>query len=276
MKIMRFLDGTGQIRYGRPVDGTTANVIEGDVFAQPTVSSQTATVIKRLPPVDPPNVYAIGLNYRKHAAESNMEPPKAPVIFIKATTSVTAPGMPIVLPDAAPNEVDYECELAIVIGKVTRNVAPDDALDYVLGYTCGNDVSARDCQIRLDVQWARAKSFDTFCPLGPVIVTPDELDGDACGIRTILNGEVMQDSNTSDMIFGCRELVSYLSHQFTLLPGTVIMSGTPSGVGFARKPPVYLKEGDEVTIEIDGIGQLTNPVVRQRAACPSCGGQCAC
>ena len=191
--------------------------------------------------------------------------PTAPVIFIKATTAVTAPGMPIILPAAAPDEVDYECELAIIIGTRARNVSEDDAIDHVLGYTCGNDVSARDCQIRHDQQWARAKSFDTFCPLGPVIVTPDEIDGDNCALRTILNGQVMQDSNTNDLIFNCRQLVSYLSHQFTLLPGTVIMSGTPSGVGFARKPPVFLKEGDEVTIEIDGIGQLTNSVAREGA-----------
>jgi len=263
MKIMRFLDPDGQVRYGQPIDERTAHAIEGDVFGTLTVTDQTVGVTKRLPPVDPPNVYAIGLNYRKHAEESGMDLPPAPVIFIKATTAVTAASMPIVLPASAPDQVDYECELAIVIGRQARNVSEDGALDYVLGYTCGNDVSARDCQIKLDVQWARAKSFDTFCPLGPVIVTPDELDGDNCGIRTILNGQVMQDSNTNDLIFDCRQLVSYLSHQFTLLPGTVIMTGTPSGVGFARKPPVFPKEGDEVTIEIDGIGTLTNPVVRE-------------
>jgi len=263
MKIMRFLDPDGQVRYGQPIDERTAHVIEGDVFATPTVTDQIVGVAKRLPPVDPPNVYAIGLNYRKHAEESGMDLPPAPVIFIKATTAVTAASTPIVLPASAPDHVDYECELVIVIGRQARNVGEDSALDYVLGYTCGNDVSARDCQIKLDVQWTRGKSFDTFCPLGPVIVTPDELDGDNCGIRTILNGQVMQDSNTNDQIFSCRQLVSYLSHQFTLLSGTVIMTGTPSGVGFARKPPVSLKEGDEVTIEIDGIGTLTNPVVRE-------------
>ncbi len=262
MKIMRFLDADGQIHYGQPVDKRTAHVIEGDLFDRPTVTDRTVSVAKRLPPVTPPNVFAIGLNYRKHAEESGMDLPTAPVIFIKATTSVTGVSMPIVLPASAPDEVDYECELVIVIGTEAHNVPEDRALDYVLGYTCGNDVSARDCQIRHDVQWARAKSFDTFCPLGPVIVTPDEVDGDNCPIRTILNGQVMQDSNTNDLIFDCRQLVSYLSRQFTLLPGTAIMTGTPSGVGFARKPPVYLKEGDQVTIEIEGIGQLTNPVVR--------------
>jgi len=263
MKIMRFLDSEGQVGYGQPADEQTAHLIEGGVFDKPSVTRQAITVAKRLPPVDPPNVFAIGLNYRKHAEESGQPLPSAPVIFIKATTSVTGARAPIILPASAPDQVDYECELAIVIGTEARNVSVDDAVDHVLGYTCGNDVSARDCQLKLDAQWARGKSFDTFCPLGPVIVTPDELDGDNCPVRTVLNGEVMQESNTNDMIFSCRELVSYLSHQFTLLPGTVIMTGTPSGVGFARKPPVFLKEGDEVRIEIDGIGRLTNPVVRE-------------
>lgn len=274
MKIVRFLDSDGEIRYGRPVDERTARLIEGDVPGEFTVTDQTASIIKRLPPVDPPNIYAIGLNYRKHAEESGMGMPKAPVIFIKATTSVTATAMPIILPVSAPNAVDYECELAIVIGKEARDVSEDDAIDYVLGYTCGNDVSARDCQLEIDAQWARGKSFDTFCPLGPIMVTPDEIDGDNRGIRTILNGQVVQDSNTSDMIFGCRQLISYLSHQFTLLPGTVIMSGTPSGVGFARDPKIVLKDGDEVIVEIDGIGQLTNPVVCLGPG-SKCGG-CAC
>lgn len=264
MKIMRFLDDQGTVRYGEPADEHSARVIEGDIFNAPTVGAKTVAIAKRLAPVDPPNVFAIGLNYTKHAEESGMPLPAAPVIFLKATTSVTGPRMPIILPKAAPEAVDYECELTIVIGKEAKNVSEEDALDAVLGYTCGNDVSARDCQLKLDQQWARGKSFDTFCPLGPVIVTPDEIDGDSCGIRTILNGEVMQDSNTNDLIFGCRQLVSYLSHQFTLLPGTVILTGTPSGVGFARDPAVALNEGDEVTIEIDGIGKLTNPVIAEK------------
>lgn len=263
MKIMRFMDADGQVRYGQPIDEQTAQILESDDQDEIVLTDATATIAKRLSPIDPTNVYAIGLNYRMHAEESGMALPSAPVIFLKATTAVTGPGMPIILPAAAPDEVDYECELAIVIGTRARNVSEQDALDHVLGYTCGNDVSARDCQIRLDQQWARGKSFDTFCPLGPVIVTPDEIDGDHCALRTILNGQVMQESNTNDLIFNCRQLISYLSHQFTLLPGTVIMSGTPSGVGFARKPPVFLKEGDEVTIEIDGIGQLTNTVARE-------------
>ena len=137
--------------------------------------------------------------------------------------------------------------------------SPRQALDYVLGYTCANDVSARDCQ-RNDKQWTRAKSFDTFCPLGPWLVTADELDPDRCRIRSRLNGQVMQDANTNAMMFSCRHLLSYLSHQFTLLPGTVILTGTPEGVGMARQPPVFLRPGDRVEVEIDGIGTLSNPV----------------
>jgi len=155
--------------------------------------------------------------------------------------------------------VDFEAELAVIIGRRTRNVGQHDALQYVLGYTCANDVSARDCQ-RNDRQWTRAKGFDTFCPLGPCIAPASEFDPARACIRSVLNGQVMQSDSTANMIFGVAELVSYLSRQFTLLPGTVICTGTPAGVGFARKPPVYLKHGDIVSIEIDGIGELTNPV----------------
>jgi len=263
MNIIRFIDEDGQVRFGQAEADGGARVLEGDPFDRLCPTDQLVRVAKRLAPVDPPNVFAIGLNYRRHAEETGAALPDAPVIFIKANTSVAGPNAPILLPKAAPNEVDYEAELAIVIGRTARDVSPGDAFEYVLGFTCANDVSARDCQLRLDKQWARGKSFDTFCPLGPVLVTPDQIDPDQAGIRTVLNGKVMQDSNTGDMIFGCRELVSYLSHQFTLLPGTVICTGTPSGVGFARKPPVFLRDGDEVTIEIDGVGRLTNPVIRE-------------
>jgi len=164
------------------------------------------------------------------------------------------------LPRIAPDEVDYECELAIVIGKTARHVSPATALDYVLGYTCANDVSARDCQLRLDGgQWSRGKSFDTFAPLGPWIET--DLDPDNAEIMSRVNGREMQHSNTDDLIFDCRHIVAYLSEAMTLPPGTVIMTGTPSGVGFARKPPVFLRAGDVVEIEIAGIGVLRNPVI---------------
>ena len=232
----------------------------GDLFGEhsfaPAQPIQPGT--RFLAPVAPPNIIAIGLNYRQHAAESNMKPPERPVIFIKATNSVAGNEDTILLPAIAPAEVDYECELAIVIGKTAKNVAAADALDYVFGYTCGNDVSARDCQIRLDAQWARGKSFDTFCPLGPWIET--ELDPDNQPVQTRLNGRLVQDSSTSDMIFGTRELISYCSRNMTLLPGTIIMTGTPQGVGFARKPPIFLRAGDVVEVTVGGIGTLRNTV----------------
>jgi 2-keto-4-pentenoate hydratase/2-oxohepta-3-ene-1,7-dioic acid hydratase in catechol pathway len=158
----------------------------------------------------------------------------------------------------APDEVDYEAELVIVIGRTARDVPEEHALDHVLGYTCGNDVSARDCQLRLDVQWARGKSFDTFCPIGPWIET--EMDPDDAPICSRVNGRTMQSSSTSDMIFSCRRLVSYLSQCMTLLPGTVILTGTPEGVGFARRPPVFLRPGDVVEVEVGPIGVLRNTV----------------
>jgi 2-keto-4-pentenoate hydratase/2-oxohepta-3-ene-1,7-dioic acid hydratase in catechol pathway len=177
---------------------------------------------------------------------------------------VQNPGDPIVLPThLKSNEVDYECELAVVIGKAAKNVSKENALDYVLGYTCANDVSARDWQRTFGgSQWCRGKTFDTFCPLGPVLVTTDEItDPNQLGIKTILNGETMQDLNTNDMIFDVPTLIEFLSGSTTLLPGTVILTGTPQGVGMARTPPVWLKAGDSVTIEIEKIGSLTNPVV---------------
>jgi 2-keto-4-pentenoate hydratase/2-oxohepta-3-ene-1,7-dioic acid hydratase in catechol pathway len=261
MRIARFARD-GQVRYGQVV-GDEVRLIEGDILGDWRVTDASAPLadVRLLAPVTPPNIIAIGLNYRAHAQESGHALPERPVIFIKATTALCDPGQPIQLPRVAPDEVDYECELAIVIGKRAKHVSEADALDYVLGYTCSNDVSARDCQTRLDRQWARGKSFDTFAPLGPWIET--DLAPDNVGIRTRLNGETMQDSTTNDLIFGCRTLVSYISDSFTLLPGTVIMTGTPSGVGFARKTPVFLRPGDLVEIEIDGIGVLRNPVIAE-------------
>lgn len=211
-----------------------------------------------LPPAEPPNVIAVGLNYRGHAAESGMEQPEEPVLFLKATSSLTGHLSPVRLPAGHPDEVDYEAELAAVIGKETRNVAEDEAAASIFGFTCANDVSARDCQLRLDRQWARAKSFDTFCPLGPWIET--EVDVSDLRIASRLNGKTMQEAGTSDLIFSVPRLISFISRQFTLLPGTVVMTGTPAGVGFGRKPPVYLRPGDEIEVEIENIGSLKNPV----------------
>jgi 2-keto-4-pentenoate hydratase/2-oxohepta-3-ene-1,7-dioic acid hydratase in catechol pathway len=190
-----------------------------------------------------------------------MAVPSAPVIFIKTCNCIVGPGEPVLLPKMAPGEVDYEAELVIVIGRTAKNVAEADADQYVLGYTCGNDVSARDCQLRLDKQWARGKCFDTFAPIGPWIATginPDDL-----AIRLTLNGQVVQSSRTSDLVFSCRQLVSYVSRCMTLFPGSIIMTGTPEGVGMGRKPPLWLKEGDSMAVEIEGIGTLTNPVRKE-------------
>jgi len=252
------------ISYGLVQEKDCISPIRGSIFGQwqATDACIPLAEVLLLAPVDPPNIMAIGLNYRAHAIESGMALPERPVLFIKANTAVIGPGDKIVLPTIAANEVDYECELAMIIGKTAKNVSEKDALDYVLGYTCSNDVSARDCQLRLDAQWARGKSFDTFAPMGPWIVT--DIDPDNAPIRTRLNGQVMQESNTNDLIFSCAQLISFLSHGLTLLPGTVIMTGTPSGVGFARDEPVFLRPGDTVEIEIDGIGTLCNPVAAEQ------------
>jgi 2-keto-4-pentenoate hydratase/2-oxohepta-3-ene-1,7-dioic acid hydratase in catechol pathway len=222
--------------------------------------------VQLLAPIPRPGkVICVGLNYRDHAEESNMAIPTSPVLFTKFANAVVADGAPIVLP-AGSTQVDYEAELAVVIGRTAQAVSEGDAFDYVLGYTCANDVSARDFQFA-DGQWFRGKGQDTFCPLGPWIVTTDELtDPQSLNIRCVVNGEALQDSSTKEMIFGVAELVSFISHGITLEPGDIILTGTPVGVGFARKPPVFLTDGDTVTIEIEGIGSLTNPVVAAQSA----------
>jgi 2-keto-4-pentenoate hydratase/2-oxohepta-3-ene-1,7-dioic acid hydratase in catechol pathway len=212
------------------------------------------------PVVAPQKVLAIGLNYSDHAKETGQEPPPAPILFVKTPNSIAGPGDEIRYSKDDSTQVDYEAELAVVIGRAARNVAEADALDYVLGYTACNDVSARDAQFA-DGQWVRGKSFDTFCPLGPWIVTADEIpDPQVLPIRCRVNGSTLQESSTAQMIFGCAQIVSYLSRFMTLLPGDVIATGTPSGVGFTRRPPVFLGEGDVVEVQIDGIGTLQNTV----------------
>lgn len=261
MHIVRYTNRDGQLRWGQAVSDDEARPMTGDLFGDRRFADASEPMVRRHAPIDPPNIIAIGRNYAEHAREMKSSSlPDQPLIFLKITTAVIGPDDPIILPKSAPNEVDYEAELVVVIGKRARNVPEKDADQYVLGYTCANDVSARDGQ-RNDKQWARAKSFDTFCPLGPVLATPDELDVSRAPVRSILNGRIMQNGNTSDMIFPVPRLVSYLSHQFTLSPGTVILTGTPPGVGAARTPPVFLKAGDEITIEVEGIGRLTNRVV---------------
>jgi len=266
MKLIRFQDAAGAIHYGSQQPDGGALLVEGDIFGAYKVTGTKAEVKKLLAPIVPTGILCIGLNYRLHAAESGARIPEFPVLFMKTLGTVQNPGDPIVLPThLKSNEVDYECELAVVIGKAAKNVSKENALDYVLGYTCANDVSARDWQRTFGgSQWCRGKTFDTFCPLGPVLVTTDEITNpNQLGIKTILNGETMQDLNTNDMIFDVPTLIAFLSGSTTLLPGTVILTGTPQGVGMARTPPLWLKAGDTVTIEIEKIGSLTNPVVNE-------------
>jgi len=264
MRIVRFVSTEGDIHYGRPdpADADYALIIEGNIFDRYNVTDRRVRIGILLPPVEAPNILALGLNYRSHADETNISYPDIPIVFLKSTNSLVGAGSPILLPKAGPDHVDYEAELAVIIGKEIKNIAPESVFDAILGYTCGNDVSARDWQFnKQKKQWARGKSFDTFCPLGPWLVTAEEIpDPGNLRITTILNGMVLQDSNTANMIFSVPEIVSNLSQSMTLYPGTVILTGTPEGVGFTRQPPVFLKDGDIVTIRIEKIGELTNPV----------------
>ncbi len=261
MKIARFAVD-GMVNYGI-IEGDVVKSITGVPWEGIEYSGMEYQLgaIKLMAPVQPPDVIAIGLNYKGHADELGHKHPSAPVIFLKATSSVIGPDDDIVLPAMSPGKVDYEAELAIVIGTTCHRVGEDHALDYVLGYTCSNDVSARDAQLEQDVQWARGKSFDTFCPLGPWIET--DIDPDQVGITLRLNGHVLQLSNTSDMIFSCKQIVSYCSQFATMRPGTVIMTGTPQGVGVGRTPQVFMKPGDTVEVDISGIGILRNMVVSE-------------
>ena len=217
------------------------------------------------PIVDPRKIICVGLNYRDHAAETGAAIPKDPILFSKYATALIGYGETIVLPKVS-QEVDFEAELVIVIGKKGRHLTLKNALEHVAGYTVGHDVSARDWQLKKDgKQWMVGKTFDTFAPAGPVFVTKDEIaDPLNLPIKLRLNGELMQNSNTKQMIFGVAELVVYLSQVFTLEPGDLIYTGTPPGVGIARKPPVFLKDGDVVEVEIDGLGLLRNPVVQEK------------
>jgi 2-keto-4-pentenoate hydratase/2-oxohepta-3-ene-1,7-dioic acid hydratase in catechol pathway len=208
----------------------------------------------------PGKIVAIGLNYEDHAAETGAEIPEKPLVFAKYPNTIIGPGEPIRIPPIT-EQVDYEAELAVVIGRRARNVSESEALEYVFGYANANDVSSRDLQFSEGGQWTRSKSLDTFLPLGPFVATRDEVpDPQDLYIRAILNGEVVQDGTTSKMIFSVAELVSFLSTGMTLEPGDIIITGTPPGVGMARDPQLWMKPGDEVTIEIEGLGALTNPV----------------
>ncbi|HEV2693457.1 MAG TPA: fumarylacetoacetate hydrolase family protein [Verrucomicrobiae bacterium] len=266
MKIIRYQDKHGGIAYAAQQTDGTALKLAGDIYHSPTVTAEKADTAKLLAPIQPSSIICIGLNYRQHAQETGAKIPEYPIVFFKGINTLLNPGEPILIPThLKSDEVDYECELAVVIGRAGKNISRQDALKHVLGYTCCNDVSARDWQIkRGGGQWSRGKTFDTFSPLGPVLVTPDEITNpNNLTIRTILNGKTMQDWNTNDMIFDVPALIEFLSGSTTLLPGTVILTGTPHGVGMAQKPPCWLKAGDELAIEIEKIGTLKNPVANE-------------
>lgn len=268
MKIIRYQSPAGDISYAQQHADGSFTKLRGTLFDSLTPVNEPAAVSKLLAPLEVKALLCIGLNYRQHAAETNALLPKVPVLFFKNPAAVQDPGAPIEIPRwLASAKVDYECELAVVIGRRCKNVSRADALNYVLGYTCANDVSARDWQKEGGgSQWCRGKSFDTFCPLGPVLVTPDEIpDPNALRISTKVNGETLQDCSTADMIFDVPSLIEFLSGSTTLLPGTVILTGTPHGVGMARTPPRFLRAGETVTVEIEGIGALTNPIVEEAA-----------
>ncbi len=266
MKLIRFRDKSGQTHLGCLHSHDRVTRVEGDLLGTHTDTGIQVEPTEILSPIEPRDIICIGLNYRRHAAEGGQAIPEFPVVFMKNSGTVQDPGKPIILPRRLKSDnVDYECELAVVIGRSCYNVSRSEALSYVLGYTCANDVSARDWQMKYGgSQWCRGKTFATFCPLGPCLVTSDEIpDPNALGIKTVLNGQVMQDWNTNDMIFDVPTLIEFLSGSTRLAPGTVILTGTPHGVGAARKPPVFLQHGDTVSIEIERIGTLTNPVVEE-------------
>ncbi|MCE0484429.1 MAG: fumarylacetoacetate hydrolase family protein [Methylacidiphilales bacterium] len=267
MKIYRLRDRGHQIRTATSEDGKTFFGLSGDLsVGEFKITNERIDVIGLLAPIEPRVIYGIGLNYRKHAEETGAKLPEHPVVFMKSPTALQDPGQPIVLPrKLRSDQVDFEGELGVIIGYECKNVSRTEALDYVLGYTIGNDVSARDWQKTWGgSQWCRGKTFDTFCPLGPGFVTADEIkDPNNLTITTRVNGATMQQSNTKDMIFHVAQLIEFLSGSTTLEPNTIILTGTPEGVGMSRKPPVYLKPGDVVEIEIEGIGVLRNPVVEE-------------
>ena len=229
-----------------------------ETFASWLIPLAAAKLLAPVP--NPSKVVAIGQNYRDHCAEQNAPIPERPIIFAKFPTAIIGPGEPITWPPALTAQVDYEAELGVVIGKHAKNVAQAEAFDYVAGYLNGNDVSARDLQFG-DRQWVRGKSVDTFCPLGPYLVTKDEIpEPHNLTIRSVLNGVVMQDSNTRNLIFNVPFLIEFITQAFTLLPGDIILTGTPHGVGMFREPKIFLQPGDTITIEVERLGTLTNPV----------------
>lgn len=279
MRIVSYRAGAGPWRAGAERDGAIVDIAdERDPSVKallaggaPALSAAVARAkngkpvsgqVEIGPPIpDPQKIICIGLNYRKHAEETGMQIPTVPTMFPKYRNSLIANGEQIVLPRHNSENVDYENELTIVIGKRCKHASESEALDYVAGYTIMNDVSARDLQMQTS-QWGAGKAVDTFAPLGPVLIPATEIgDPQKLAIKTRLNGRVVQDSNTSDMIFTCAQIIAFLSNFMTLEPGDVIATGTPEGVGFKRTPPLFLKDGDVIELEIEKIGILRNPVV---------------
>jgi 2-keto-4-pentenoate hydratase/2-oxohepta-3-ene-1,7-dioic acid hydratase in catechol pathway len=247
-------DGDG---FRAVVGADLADVIAG---AQPQADGEVATAADLLAPVEPSKIVCIGLNYMDHIRESRLDVPKVPLVFAKFPSSLAGPTDPIRIPADLTARVDWEVELAVVIGRRARDVAPEDALDHVFGYTVANDVSARDLQFS-DGQWVRAKSLDTFCPVGPVVVTADEVgDPQALRLTTRVNGELVQDATTDLMVFDVAALISFCSRSFTLEPGDLLLTGTPWGCGEFMEPKRSLSDGDVVECAIEGIGALRNPV----------------
>ena len=266
MKVITWREGRGR-RYGTD-HGDQILGLAGEIGSFiPDGSLYARDVLDRLTsPILPGKIICVGLNYRDHAAESQLDLPEFPALFTKLPSAVIGPGDTIVLP-ALSSEIDYEAELGVVIGQPTRNVSPKEALGHVFGYTCVNDVSARDLQSREGFGWVRGKSPDTFCPVGPVVVTADTItDPQALAIDCRVNGETVQASNTAEMIFSVAELIAFIASAVTLLPGDLICTGTPSGVGVARRPQRWLSPGDTVEVEISGIGCLRNPVAASEPA----------
>lgn len=234
----------------------------GDFLARDGASLRDAKplgAVEFQPPVTPKNFICVGLNYHDHAKEAGMKPPEYPLLFAKTSNAIHAHNRPVALPTSS-SQVDYEAELGVVIGKTCSHIKAGEALDYIAGFTCGNDISARDFQFA-DHQWYRGKSADGFGPIGPWVVTRREVgDGSGLRIQLRLNGNVMQDSTTNNLIFNVPTLVEFISRSVTLNPGDVILTGTPPGVGFARKPPVFLKSGDKMEVEIERVGTLVNRI----------------
>lgn len=263
----RFEDDKGVVAYGILQGDGSFTYAEGDPFASTLRDTgRKATVRRCLPPVQPSNILCVGLNYRSHADELKLPYPQNPVVFIKPVTCAAGHGAEVTKPRIS-EMMDYEVELAIVIGKACKDVAPENALDYVLGYTAANDLSTRDWQkqpMLAGGQWCRSKMFDNFAPLGPVIATTDEIPNpDNLRVQTTLNGQTMQDANTSDLIFNVRQIISFLSISTTLSPGTVILTGTPFGVAEGRpEPKPYLKPGDKVVVEVEKVGSLEITIVQ--------------